>query len=127
MSTEKEVFKYLFKGEDKVELATQKIELGLMDLVDKQYGKATSQYEKALSNSRRKINDAIGDLSQSEGGFIMLVNSYNDAFSKIKSIDSDLANGWDKKNNGILNFAKASIKQISQQESKLKSLLSILK
>ena len=126
MNAEKKVFSRLFT-EDKTELATQKIELGLMDLVDKQYGKATSQYEKALSNSRRKINDAIGDLSQSEGGFIMLVNSYNDAFSKIKSIDSDLANGWDKKNNGILNFAKASIKQISQQESKLKSLLSILK
>ena len=126
MNAEKKVFSRLFT-EEKTELATQKIELGLMDLVDKQYGKATSQYEKALSNSRRKINDAIGDLSQSEGGFIMLVNSYNDAFSKIKSIDSDLANGWDKKNNGILNFAKASIKQISQQESKLKSLLSILK
>jgi len=57
MSTEKEVFKYLFKGEDKVELATHKIELALVDDFNSRIDKANNARSVASGNYSRAIGD----------------------------------------------------------------------
>ena len=71
MKTQREVFKKLFK-EEKVELATQKIELGLVD-------DFTKAFEKAVNEDSNIGNSLISALSKSEGKYKSVINEYEKA------------------------------------------------
>lgn len=112
MSTEKEVFKYLFKGEDKVELTTQKIELGLIQDLESLVGdsKKIAQLE---SNVVTKIAKELNQYKS-------VVSKSNDTISKseklLKKIETQAKELGIKPNNigkfNVLQNFTTSLKKI---------------
>ena len=117
----KKINEYLSKQE------RQKVELGILDRIDSQIGKADDLLKSSKNLARKTINSSIADLNLSENKYEVVISSYKDALGKIEAIDSDLAQGWEKKNNGILNYAEQSIKTISRLKKELKQVLTFLK
>ena len=117
----KRINEYLAKQEP------EKIELGILSQIESQTGKADSLLKSSKNAARKSINSSITDLNSSEMRYEIVIASYKDALGQIKAIDSDLAAGWQKKNNGILNYAEQTIKTISRLKKELKQVLTFLK
>ena len=116
MSTEKEVFKYLFKGEDKVELATHKIELANINQLKSGIKKVTSDLkagQKYEDRYKRLLGEA-SDLSRkfsslSSDGKMGIPLSVN-LFSIIKDLEAAGKElGVDMKSNSDVKFARTTM------------------
>jgi len=105
----------------------KKVELGILSQIESQTGKADGLLKSSKNAARKSINSSIADLNSSEMRYEIVIASYKDALGKIEAIDSDLAAGWQKKNNGILNYAEQTIKTISRLKKELKQVLTFLK
>ena len=85
MNTQREVFNKLFK-EEKTELATQKIELGLIDDVKKQEKKVESDFKTALKGVYQSAN-GYRDASESVKKLVALIGR---GITNAKSLGADL-------------------------------------
>lgn len=91
MSTEKEVFKYLFK-EDKVELATQKVEL--------------ARKAPAVLKDFEKLD---AKLKKAEGKISNAFNSYKKAWQDFQDILDDVAGDRSKLENDVAEINQAAM------------------
>jgi hypothetical protein len=135
MSTEKEVFKYLFKGEDKVELATHKVELSIIsdakkavsDLKDKskRLKDVQDEFSKAKMEiifAKQKANKSLNLKAPFVGSF--KINPFS-VMSDIKSASKELGvdvkkiDGYGDLNNAIQDYEL----QLGKAEDGRKELL----
>ena len=79
MSTKNRVFNKLAQAE-KVELSAQKVELGLMDDVDKALDKANSK-RRNLEKIAKKVSSDFNDL-QSDYGLVLQISKKGEAAAK---------------------------------------------
>ena len=99
MNTQREVFNKLFK-EEKTELATQKIELGLAQDLLKDYKKAVDKFTDAESTMDRALE--------------MLKNAkktYNEIEQKSKELGVKVDSGVSKLGNNLDSFIKSASKR----------------
>lgn len=115
MSTEKEVFKYLFKGEEKVELATQKVELGLVDDVMKENGRIVKIYDSAV----RDCKDSADLLQRVSAMYAKNSSKISNAIKQAKELG---ANDIEKK---LQNAKSIADKYGSESKSKAKKIFSL--
>jgi len=114
MSTEKEVFKYLFKGEEKIELATQKIELGSIDdfeQISKNVFKNSDKAFQEADNSSKKISsfidEAISLISKSENIFSLIEKQSKEIGFKLPSNLKQIKNDNEKELSSLKKLRKA--------------------
>jgi hypothetical protein len=84
MNTQKEVFNKLFK-EDKTELATQKVELGIFDDVEKLKNKALS----ASKQAEKKVLGALSDFADSTSALEQAIKITEQGKQKAKELGVD--------------------------------------
>jgi hypothetical protein len=113
MNTQREVFNKLFK-EEKTELATQKVELSLVDDFEKLFEKATKylmktepEYGDILNKSRRLYKE----IQKVDDDINLAIASFNILEKKSKEIGIDLDSRL-KGNRGKLNNYKKTTSQI---------------
>ena len=91
MNTQREVFNKLFK-EEKTELATQKIELGLIDDLDKKLNsfksknKEIGSYLEQILKLKSKFKNDFKSLDKE---YDNLINGYNELLKKANEIGAD--------------------------------------
>lgn len=112
MQTEKLVFNKLFKKE---ELATQKIELGLIDEISKELSIAFNSQD-----VESEINNAVAKLQKALPIYKSVVSKCDEALAKIK--DLGITGGMDKQVLEQKNEANSSIKSIENRISNLSKL-----
>ena len=120
MNTEKRVFAKLFKAEEKTELATQKIELGLVD-------DFTKIFEKAVNEDSSIGNTLISALSKAEGKYKAIISNYENAIKlgdkateSAKELGIDLPSTFKNK----IASSKAGVKEARTLIGKINQLYS---
>jgi len=84
MKTQREVFNKLFK-EDKTELATQKVELGIFDDIEKLKNKALS----ASKRAEKSVLSALSDFADSTSALEQAIKVTEDGKQKAKELGAD--------------------------------------
>ena len=84
MKTQREVFNKLFK-EDKTELATQKVELGIFDDIEKLKNKALS----ASKRAEKSVLSALSDFADSTSALEQAIKITEDGKQKAKELGAD--------------------------------------
>jgi hypothetical protein len=112
MTTEKIVMNSLF---GKTELATQKIELGLIDEISKELSIAFNSQD-----VESEINNAVAKLQKALPIYKSVVSKCDEALAKIK--DLGITGGMDKQVLEQKNEATSSIKSIENRISNLSKL-----
>ena len=84
MKTQREVFNKLFK-EDKTELTTQKVELGIFDDIEKLKNKALS----ASKRAEKSVLSALSDFADSTSALEQAIKITEDGKQKAKELGAD--------------------------------------
>ena len=84
MKTQRKVFNKLFK-EDKTELATQKVELGIFDDIEKLKNKALS----ASKRAEKSVLSALSDFADSTSALEQAIKVTEDGKQKAKELGAD--------------------------------------
>ncbi len=123
MNTQKEVFKQLFK-EDKIELATQKVELALID----DLGKQSNVYFKETDNANGIIKSLLSDARKAESKIESALKSAEKMPSIISNFEKSAKEiGIDVNNVSEYKSAKIAIndaKEYKQVLSTIKKFIS---
>ena len=121
MNTEKRVFAKLFKAEEKTELATQKIELALVDDFEsisknifKNSDKAFNEVDQSTKKIGSFVDEAISLISKSE-------NIYSKIDKQSKEIGFKIPSNLSQINNDNQSELK-SLKKLRQAISSLRSI-----
>lgn len=120
MTTEKAVFEKLFK-DSKTELATQKVELGLVDDFEK-------LFNKGLDVGQSSFGKLVGDLRKGEvaaNKVIDIMSSAVKSGDKIKSASKELGIDVPQIILNKIDSAKAEIKEANTIIAKIKQMYSI--
>lgn len=89
MNTQKSVYNRLFSKEEKTELESQKIELGLIDDYDKKL--LGTESDKFVDNARRSIKEAAENFKKASNYFNELVKEGDEIIKKAQDLGATQA------------------------------------
>lgn len=125
MNTQKEVYKMLFK-ESKTELATQKIELSLIDDVQSAEIKASKNYEASMKKTFKILSDldaAILDVKTAVSIAEKTMSKVKELDKKAKELGVKLDAKTDKAAQNLYDIAELGGKQHLKDLQKMKSAI----